>query len=701
MATKTHTKPETKLQGEAQDWGARVVSNSIDIDTLTPRTYKNLLLEAEGGNISAQAALFERMEEKDGELDGHLRTRKAGVASVGWQIEAADDSPDAERAAEYCRDAVAEISNIEDAIFDLLDAIPKGFAAQEIEWKHSASTWAPLRLIYRPQRWFQLGGDGRTLLLRGQDWEGVALNPLNWILHRVRARSGFDSRTPLLRSLTRAFIVRHFSWKDWMAFAEVYGMPPRIGRLREGVPWDSKEAQQLWSAVQALGMDAAAVVREGDTIEFADTKSAGEGKIFESILDRAGREMTLAILGQLLTSGGEGGGSYALGKVHNQVRWDLLETDARALGATLKAQLLRPLVLLNLGDKPVPNWAFIVEEPEDLSQLATTIKTLGEAGLRVPAKWAYDKFGIPEPAGDEEVLVPSVGGGFGMANTASLNHEDTKTRRRNQRAIPGRDLTDNAILCAVARDLSMEADGLMAWICQEAADWRLIDDEALAWLAEKRVATQAAWEQLGPAGRQRAWWVTGLNEQQTARVANELMAVLQGGETENQFLERLENLGVSVPGAVEPVAGQIPAWQARLVHRNNRFTANNAGQYIRIQRDRSIRPYGQWLCHSPCPICEPLCGHAAPLDGDFFSRYWPQMHHGCQCEVVSLSQEEVDAEGIEIRGEYPDPIDAPPDWLYHPGDAFYLEAEGGGPVTDAGRSDLQILSRLALPEGLL
>ncbi|MGD2174994.1 MAG: DUF935 family protein [Candidatus Brocadiaceae bacterium] len=400
-------KPSKDTIAEPTRFGARTVVGHVDVETLTPRRIKRMLLAAEGGDLSAQAELFERMEEKDGELDAYLRTRKAGVARLRHDIQPAGSGSEARQAADLCRELVDETADMEQAIFDLLDAIPKGFSVLEIDWQTERRRWRPARLIWRPQRWFRTAEDGETLLLRAESGEGQELNPLNFLIHRVRARSGFCARTSLLRSCVRAFVVRHFAWKDWMAFAEVYGMPPRLGWLREDVPWDSAEARELWQAVRALGMDAAAVVREGNRIEVLDTRSAGEGEVFERILDRAGREMTLAVLGQLLTSGGEKGGSYALGYVHNQVRWDLIESDARALGRTLTRQLLRPIVRLNLGEEyPVPEWRFHAEKPEDLSELAATVRTLSEAGLPIPLDWTYRKFGIPEPADGQPVLSP-------------------------------------------------------------------------------------------------------------------------------------------------------------------------------------------------------------------------------------------------------------------------------------------------------
>ncbi len=397
--------PDKGIIAGVQQFGPRTVVSHVDIDTLTPRRIRNMLLEAESGDLGSQAALFEKMEEKDGELDAHLRTRKSGVSSLKQEILPADDSQQAAEAAAFCREVSDEIADFKQAIFDLLDAVPKGFSVLEIDWETAARQWRPTRLIWRPQRWFTLAEDGETLLLRDNTGRTQELNPLNFMIHRVKARSGFCARTGLLRSCVRAFVVRHFSWKDWMSFAEVYGMPPRLGRLREGVPWDSDEARQLWQAVRALGMDAAAVVREGNQIEVLDTRSAGEGEIFQRILEAASRELTLAILGQTLTSGGEKGGSYALGKVHNQVRWDLIESDALALDETLTRQLLAPIVRLNLGPAaPVPRWHSVLEEPRDLADLAGTIKTLAEAGLAVPTKWVYERFGIPQPRQGEQVL---------------------------------------------------------------------------------------------------------------------------------------------------------------------------------------------------------------------------------------------------------------------------------------------------------
>jgi hypothetical protein len=331
-----------------------------------------------------------------------------------------------------------------------------------------------------------------------------------------------------------------------------------------------------------------------------------------------------------------------------------------------------------------------------------------EAGLRIPAKWAYEKFAIPEPEGDEEVLVaapkasqfvpPDVAGG-GAANAMQ------NARRPRASALP-QALLNSAAFVAEARRGGLAPARLLEVLNQIAppggpgpSAYKALGPDALDWAAERRVVDQAVWDALSGAGRQRAWWVTGLNQEVTARLAELLQQAMANGWSENEFLDRIEAAGLAVPGGQEAGAGQIANWQARLVHDNNRWGAYHAAQWQGMLRDADVRPYAQWLCGgSPCPICDPLCGKVGPIE--IFAGQAPMLHHGCQCELVNVSQAEVDREGIEPLSELP-PADVPADWLYDRRDAYYIEARGQTPHTDAGRADQQLLATQPLPGDLI
>ena len=59
-------RPDTWPVAEPEQFGPRTVISHVDVDTLSPRQIRRMLLEAETGELASQAALFEKMEEKDG-----------------------------------------------------------------------------------------------------------------------------------------------------------------------------------------------------------------------------------------------------------------------------------------------------------------------------------------------------------------------------------------------------------------------------------------------------------------------------------------------------------------------------------------------------------------------------------------------------------------------------------------------------------
>lgn len=617
--------------------------------------------------------LFERMEQRDGVIDTHLRTRKSGVLAFPWEIVPGDESAEAERAAEFIRDMLNEpIMDFESVMFDALDAVGKGASLLEIDWDTSEGSWTAKRLIWRPQWWFKIDSDGETFILRGAMGQDIKINPLNFLIVRMKARSGFLAQTSLLRSCVRGFIVRFYSWKDWLRFAEVYGMPVRTGTLQAGTDFQSAEATQLWAALQAMGMNGAAMLPFGTELNVWPQPQQGSGDVFQKILDAGEREITLALLGQTLTSGGESGGSYALGKVHEMVRFDLVQSDARKLEGSFERGLFETTIRLNFGPAvPVPKLDIIATEPEDLNSLADQVETLGNAGLRIPEAWAYEKFGIPEPEGDQAVLIPTateapIGQPIANANTLFVNDSRFHRWAVNQHG----------------------GTTKMALILNQSPVPIVQDEEALRFLREKRLPSARAYGDLQGPGRARAWWVEHLGQQNTRATAALIYQAASQGWEMGRFLEAMEAAGLAVPGAEVAGAGQVANWHARLVYHMNIDGARAASVWRAAWEARDTRPFGEWICTTPCEICQDLCGRVARLDGNFFGSYWPQLHYACECEVVTVSQREVDREGLQVSDEVT-PAPVPPDFLYSPRDAYFLESEG--PVSSLGIADWNVL----------
>ena len=389
-----------------QPSGIRSIASRTSSVNLDPLRLARILKAAEAGDTGAYLELAEEMEEKYLHYSAQLATRKRAVSGIMGEIIPASDAAKDMEIAEFVRESLPVIQA---AIYDMLDAIGKGFSVTEILWDDTGKQWRPARLETRDPRWFLFNKvDGRTLSLRSDlNADGEPLFPGQFILHASTNKTGLPIRGGLARAVCWAYLFQNFALKDWVQFIETFGKPLRLGRY-EGEVTKPADIATLVHAVQTLGTDAAAVLPHSMQIEFPEASQArGENGLWRSLLEYLDRQVSKLVLGQTLTAdtGEGGGGSYALGGVHNDIRIDILFDDARALESTINRDLIHILVNLNFaGVEHYPRFALRVEEPEDQVALVDIVEKAVAMGQPVSQKWFSEKFGIPLPEADEPVL---------------------------------------------------------------------------------------------------------------------------------------------------------------------------------------------------------------------------------------------------------------------------------------------------------
>lgn len=374
---------------------------------LTPARLARILLDAEQGNLIDQFELFEDMEEKDPHIFSEMSKRRRAVMTLPWQIQPPrNPTPDEQAQADFLSDTLQDLGDFEDLIFDMTDGIGKGFASIEMAWHQVETVWLPSAFNFRPQSWFHLTQTSPDIRLRDNTPEGAALNPFGWIVHKHKAKSGYLARSALFRVLAWPFLFKNFSVRDLAEFLEIYGLPLRLGTYPAGA--DAKEKAKLLQAVIAIGHDAAGIIPKGMEIDFKEA-AKGSHDPFMAMMEWCEKSQSKAILGGTLTSQADGASSTnALGNVHNEVRHDLMESDAKQLQGTLSRQLLYPILALN-WKRPVnplrlPRLVFDVRQPEDLKLFAESLPELVKMGMKIPLSWAHEKLVIPQAQKDEDVL---------------------------------------------------------------------------------------------------------------------------------------------------------------------------------------------------------------------------------------------------------------------------------------------------------
>lgn len=375
---------------------------------LTPSRLSAILLAAEQNDLIAQYELYEDMEERDGHIFAEMSKRRRAVSGLSWDIvPPPNPTPEEERAAEELQLLFQEIEDLEGVLFDTTDAIGKGFSCQEIEWFRVDGRWLPKSIAHRPQSWFRLyRGYTQEIRLRDNSGDGAPLQPFGWVTHQHKARSGYLERASLFRALVWPYLFKNYSVGDLAEFLEIYGIPLRIGKYPPGA--SEKEKLTLLRALVSVGHNAAGIIPDGMALDFHDTAD-GDAAAFQLMIDWCERTQSKVILGATLTSQADrGSNTNALGTVHDEVRKELKDSDAKQVAATITRDLVYPIAALNglapRGIRRCPRFRLDIAENKDIKVFADALPALIGMGMRIKRKWAHEELGIPEADNDEDIL---------------------------------------------------------------------------------------------------------------------------------------------------------------------------------------------------------------------------------------------------------------------------------------------------------
>lgn len=383
---------------------------------IAPERIAQALAAASRGDVRESMMLFEALEDRDGELQAHMRDRRMAAAAVPAQLNAAD-RPDlsesdrrlAEEIAEDCRDLMRRRYGRRTRQ-ELFDGIGKGASLLDIPWvvrDRGRVDIADEGLQRIEAGSLAFRGGQMRLLTEGASYDGEELTPWRYVRHIHPGRPGRAGATGLLRPVAGLWMMKRFGLRDWLIFCDLFGTPIRIGRHKASATAEEKAA--LLTMLKNLGLASYGIFSEGTGVEFVETAKGGKGTLpYEGMLDRIDRALTICVKGQTGTTDVADAGAYAAAKVLGGVRQDLAEDDAEIGMQSILRDLVAPYVAWNYGRADlVPTAECGWTESEDLVPLAQVYRTaVVELGLPVSAQHVYQRFGIEPPGDDEELLVP-------------------------------------------------------------------------------------------------------------------------------------------------------------------------------------------------------------------------------------------------------------------------------------------------------
>jgi phage gp29-like protein len=413
---KTITRPV--IRPEARDFTAHFSGRDY-----SPAAVGGALDAGARGDFTLQHDLFNTMEDTWPRLRANLHKIKHAVRKLPFNVQPLTPKGGAPSASAQEKAAFVESAlwldvgapargnqAFLDAIFELMDAVARGFAVVEIDWKVDAQGYlVPAGYRRVPVRYLALDPAGELALkLSGapfasaaSDLQGFGDYPGKFLVGVYRSKSGPLGEGAQLRALAPLWLGHMLGWEWLLQKTELFGSPIRWATYPTGAT--QAEIDTLVSMLRNMGTAAWGAFPQGTQLQLQQGTIpgvAGPSEPTERLMALANRACDLLFLGQNLTTEQSGQGARAAAQVHREVELDLYENYAAFLVDIINDQLIPNLVELNWGNRDeLPFVEVEIPRPNRDQEKADRDKLLfGDLGLPVSLQYLYERHKVPAPA---------------------------------------------------------------------------------------------------------------------------------------------------------------------------------------------------------------------------------------------------------------------------------------------------------------
>lgn len=197
----------------------------------------------------------------------------------------------------------------------------------------------------------------------------------------------------ILLKAAQYVIYKRGGFGDWAQFAELFGMPFRVGTY-DG--YDDTQRIKLEEALAKQGGAGYVVKPKGSDIAFIQNQTNADGKLYDILVAACNKELSKIILGQTMTT--EDGASRSQAQVHQGVEEAIFVADVVRVRRTLNSKFIPILQAAGIDTKggsfSVKNFG---REKLSLKDFAEIVLKLKGNGLPVDDDYLYETFGIPKP----------------------------------------------------------------------------------------------------------------------------------------------------------------------------------------------------------------------------------------------------------------------------------------------------------------
>ena len=237
----------------------------------------------------------------------------------------------------------------------------------------------------------------RQIMRYQSDTDGIPVETFSNIIE-----IGDDPRGLGIMSAIMPYVLyKRGNMGDWAQFCQIFGMPIREYTYDAG---DEEARRRLIEDARKQGANAVYIHPADSTLQLHESgNKTGSSDLYNSFADKCDSQMSIAVLGNTLTTDAKATGTQALGTVHQEEEDEIKDEDQNLILSVLNSAPMRR-ILTSLGyNVEGGEFRFIEVKNIDKTVQLQVVTQLMDKGLPIDDDYLYDTFDIDKPANYDQM----------------------------------------------------------------------------------------------------------------------------------------------------------------------------------------------------------------------------------------------------------------------------------------------------------
>lgn len=359
-----------------------VLKRTDKADILGSVSYDLVKTAITGQNLESLVKVYEYFKTTDTQIGSEIFKRRVYVCSLPLFYESEDKTQN-EFISNYLENA-----KFKRLLFDMSSAIAYGFAPFLKQYKNDDGKILP-DFKYIEPRYFNTDKDERLYLKQSFDRVFVDDDSELFWLHYHPTDSGDIITQSLMYRIVTIAALKHLVISKYMSYFDALSVPPLV--INSDAVADENQSEAIIEAAVNLRANGVGLFGKDDLVNLING-NVDKGTFLDFIryCDEA---ISKSITGQILAGNSQTNGTQALGRVHNEVRQDILRFDAGLMSASIK-ELVYAILSLNFSNVKPFKVALDAGLETDEELLSLVYERINNMGYEIPAEFMEQTFKI-------------------------------------------------------------------------------------------------------------------------------------------------------------------------------------------------------------------------------------------------------------------------------------------------------------------